>query len=297
MLYYRGQLAFFYMESINKFFCLPYALCGNIDVYGRYQKITPLPFTGSSMASATDAKKEKPWITGLEKTPIYDVLEADPLDSFLNGCVLLSDYTKQLSEIPIPRQQLQDPILNAMSEAFPMARTSLIANCGVRGMRVQNETDAENVDGATIAIQSAALTGRPFVPIVGSCEFQSLTDGTALKSEEYLLYMQALDNYRLSLYGLESGGLFQKKSHMLEGEQEMNAGRAKLTYQDGLTIRQRFCDIVNAIWGLGIWCDASECVLAMDTDGDGKAVDEKEQSGIPGEQPQGYEEAGESDYE
>ena len=294
MLYYRGQLAFFYMKETNQFFCLPYALCGNIDVYGRYQKITPLPFTGSASASTTN-DKQKPWITGLERTPVYDLTkEFNPLTS----CVLLGDYSKQMSEIIIPRQQLQDPILNAMSEAFPMARTSLIANSGVKGIRVATEDDADSVYDTSIQIQDAAVSGNPFIPTIGSTEFQNFTDGTALKSEEYLLYMQALDNFRLSLYGLDSGGLFQKKSHMLEAEQEMNAGHAKLSYEDGLAIRQRFCDMVNTIWGLGIWCEPSESVLAMDVDGDGKAVDETDQSGYPGDQPQqlDYSES-EDDYE
>lgn len=292
MLYYRGQLAFFYMPETEQFFCLPYALCGTIDVYGRYQKITPLPFTGSASASATD--NNKPWITGLERAPVYDVMSenVNPLES----CVLLGDYSKQMSEIIIPRQSLQDPILDAMSEAFPMARTSLIANCGVKGIRVQTEDDAQNVYDTSRQIQAASVAGKPFIPTIGSTEFQNFTDGTALKSEEYLLYMQALDNFRLSLYGLDSGGLFQKKSHMLEAEQEMNAGHAKLSYHDGLHIRQRFCDMVNAIWGLGIWCEPSESVLAVDTNGDGIASDENDQSGAPGDQPQLYEE-GSDDYE
>lgn len=75
--------------------------------------------------------------------------------------------------------------------------------------------------------------------------------------------MQALDNYRLSLYGLKNGGLFQKKSHMLEAEQSMNDGNVGLVYEDGLTIRQRFCDIVNSITELGIWCEANPNVMGI----------------------------------
>ena len=28
--------------------------------------------------------------------------------------------------------------------------------------------------------------------------------------------------------------------------------------QDGLEIRQHFCNIVNSIWGLGIWVEANQ---------------------------------------
>ena len=152
-------------------------------------------------------------------------------------------------------------------------------------MRVNDEDQAEEVRKASKSVARAAKTGNPWVPIVGNMEFQDLTNGTPLKSEEYLIMMQALDNYRLSLYGLKNGGLFQKKSHMLESEQQMNDGNVGLVYQDGLTIRQKFCDMVNAIYGLSIWCEASETVVGVDRDMNGMVGDELDQSGMPGEQP------------
>ncbi len=283
ILYYRGQAAFFYMKENGKFYFLPYALSGSVDVYGRFMGITPLQFAGGT--TSNESGKEKPWINGLIKKPIYSIPFELDNETFEDGAVLLTDYTKQLNETVISRQILQDPLLDAMAEAIPMARTSLMSNSGVRGIRVQGEDDSINVINASKAIEKAALNGQPFIPIQSNTEFQELTGGEALKSEEYLLYMQALDNYRLSLYGLSTGGLFQKKSHMLEAEQDMNAGHARLAYDDGLAIRQKFCDIVNSIWGLGIWCEPSETVVATDLNGDGIALDELDQTGEPGDQP------------
>ena len=281
ILYYKGQGMFFYMEANDSFYFLPYALDGTIDVYGRFQGVTPLPFNGST---DNEEGKEKPWITGLTRKPIYDVLGDEVNNEFTEACVLLSDYSKQISQTNISRQILQEPILDAMAEAFPLARTSLIANSGIKGVRVNDEDQKAQVEIGSRSITRAALNGKPWIPIVGQIEFQELTEGSALKSEEFLLYMQALDNFRLSLYGLDNGGLFQKKAHMLEAEQDMNAGNIKLVYQDGLTIRQKFCDIVNSIWGLGIWCEASETVVGIDKNLDGEVADNQDQSGIPGEQ-------------
>ena len=56
VLYYKGQAAFFFNEATGKFFFLPYALSGTIDIYGRFNKITPLPF-GGGKADADDSKK------------------------------------------------------------------------------------------------------------------------------------------------------------------------------------------------------------------------------------------------
>lgn len=283
ILYYRGQAAFFYMETDNKFYFLPYALDGTIDVYGRFTGITPLPFNGTA-----DDGKGKPWISGLVKKPLYDLSEEITDNHFIDGCVLLSDYSKQISQTNISRQILQDPILDIMAEAFPMARTALLANSGIRGMRVNDEDQQAQVKAASRSITNAALTGDPWIPFVGNIEFQDMTSaGSALKAEEYLIYMQALDNFRLSLYGLKNGGLFQKKAHMLEAEQEMNNGNLGLVLQDSLEARQDFCDKVNAIWGLGIWVEASETIIGLDRDMNGVVADTQDQSGMgEGKQPE-----------
>ena len=282
VLYYKGQGMLFYIPTDGSFYFLPYALDGTIDVYGRYMGTTPLPFNGTAQ------DKNDAWITGLIRKPVYDIADEDDLETLQEeGCVLLSDYSKQIGQMNIPRQLIQEPILDAMAEAFPLARTSLIANSGVKGMRVNDEDQKSTVKNASKSVTRAALSGDPWIPIVGNVEWQELTDGSNLKSEEFLLYMQSLDNFRLSLYGLSSGGIFQKKSHMLEAEQQMNEGNVGLVYQDGLTLRQKFCDIVNSIWGLGIWCEASETVVGVDQNMDGEISDNQDQSGVAGEQPQG----------
>lgn len=48
ILYYKGQLAFFFMEADGNWYALPYALNGSIDCYGRFMGVTPLPFNGKS---------------------------------------------------------------------------------------------------------------------------------------------------------------------------------------------------------------------------------------------------------
>ena len=134
-----------------------------------------------------------------------------------------------------------------MSEMVPFARTALLNGTGIGGIRVGSEDDGATVKLASAALNNAALSGEKWIPIVSGIEMQDLTPGTVSKSEEYFLALQSLDNFRLSLYGLDNGGLFQKKSHMLEGEQEMNAGRSKAALIDGLQWRQRACDIATAL--------------------------------------------------
>lgn len=274
VLYYRGQGIFFYMPTNETFYFLPYALNGTIDVYGRYTSVTPLPFNGST---STDGK-ERPWINGLSLKPEYDIIlpEDLTLEDFEGKCVILHDYSNQLSQTNIPRQQLQDPLLDVMSDCIPFMRTALVNSTGVSGVRVNGQEGAANVLAASRALDCAALTGEKYIPIVDAIDMQDLTGGNVARSEEFLLAMQALDNFRLSMYGLENGGLFQKKSHMLEAEQRMNNGNVGLILQDGLTNRQNFCNIINSIWGLGMWCEVSETVSGTDRNFDGELVDKQE---------------------
>lgn len=302
ILYYKGQGMFFYMEEVNKFFFLPYALNGTIDVYGRFTDVTPLPFNGTTKAN----DKEEPWIQGLTRECVYEVelpqnyinedgtIDTEAIINAQNTkCVLLHDYTPQISQTNISRQLLNDPILDVMSEMVPFARTALLNGTGVQGMRVGGEDEAANVKFASDAITDAALTGKKWVPIVGNIEFQDLTSGSLAKAEEYFLALQSIDNLRLSFYGLDNGGLFQKKSHMLEAEQEMNAGNVGLIMRDRLQNRQDFCTLVNSIWGLDIWCEVSEAALGLDLNGDMVAGDnEDQQSNMGGTAQQGGNEDG-----
>lgn len=275
ILYYKGQGALFTFNGT--FYFLPFALDGTIDVYGRFTSITPLSFNGTS----TDGK-DKPFIQGQSYTPVYDVvLPEDFIDelgnvdmvkaqrTLENSCVILRDRTEGISQFVEPRVGLQEGLLDVMSDCIPFMRTALLNATGVLGMRVQNENDTAEVFAASSAINKAALEGRKYVPIVGNIDFQELAGGDTAKAEEFLLAMQSLDNYRLSLYGLDNGGLFQKRSHMLEAEQEVNQGNVGLILRDSLECRQDFCDIVNSIWGTSIWCEPSETAIGADLNGDG----------------------------
>lgn len=280
VLFYRGQGALFYMEEADKWFFLPYALGSKgIDMYGRYINITPLPFYGST-SDEEDDKKIEPWIKGLEFDVLYDFPKMDrQLNKFdlIGKCILISDYSKQISQQVIPRQILNDPLIDLESDLLPFARTALLNSTGVQAMRVQSTDEYSNVYAANKVVDSAALNGKRFVPIQGNVEFQDLASSkSVLNADQFLMTMQSIDNYRLMQHGVDSGGIFQKQAHMLESENQMNAGRSSFAMQDRILNRQRACDLANAWWGLGIWADASEAAKGLDQDLDGDMYDDEE---------------------
>ena len=252
---------------------MPYALDGTIDFYGRYNSIHPVPMTSGT--EDKNAKAQAQYLADLKLKCVYGLIMPDELeeDMLYGSTVLLHDYSKQLAQTIIPRVNVNDSLLDVMAECVPMMRTSLIASSGIKGMRVNDADQEQNVSDASRKVQDAAMTGNIYIPFVGAVELQELTNGTVAKSEEYMLAMQSLDNLRLSGYGIDNGGLFQKKAHELQTEADLNGGPVGLVLQDGLSIRQNFCNIVNSIWNVGIWCEPSENIISVDTDGDGSAYE------------------------
>ena len=299
ILYYKGQLCFFYSEQLDSFFFMPYALDGTIDFYGRYNRIHPVPMT-----SGTDDAKEKntkaykakaELLAEIKLEPVYGILLPEEVEGkdFSHKCVLLHDYTKQLSQSIVPRQNVNDPLLDVMAECVPFLRTTLISGTGIKGVRVNDGDQEDAVNDASRGMLNAALSGKPWIAMIGNAEFQELTDGSLLKAEEYMMAMQSLDNLRLSTYGIDNGGLFEKKAHELQSEADLNGGPVGLVLQDGLSIRQNFCNIVNSIFDLGIWCEPAQNIMGMDSDGDGAMFDDNSDGSNTGVESEGGEEDGE----
>ncbi len=277
ILYYRGQAILFYDDTLEKFFFLPFALNGSIDPYGRYLNVKALPFLGGT---TTDDKngKLKVWTDTITRKPVYsfeEVLQKPEEYDVKKYCVILKDYTPQEGENIVPRKELQEKLLDLMAEAFPMARTNLIANCGIQGLRVSEEDSKKQVEVMSQMIKRSALNGEPFTAVFGPTEFQQLTGGSTSKVQDFLMYMQSLDNFRRSCYGLKSGGVFEKKAHELQAEAMVNQSNTDLIYMDSLKRRQDFCDLINLVFGLMVWCEPSETATGLDANMDGSTIDQE----------------------
>lgn len=273
VLYFRGQGAFFYDKATNQFYFLPFALDDEIDIYGRYTSIKPLVFNGAEGTTIKNLKPVHKYITNKSLIPIYDQVILEPTPDLLDThCIILKDYSEALTQYIPPRTEVQDAVLDVMADCVPFMRTALLNGTGVNGVQIRSEADKKKVEVLDKGITDAALLGKKYVPLTAETPLQELNSGDVLKSEDFLLAMQALDNYRLSLYGLGSGGLFLKKSHMLEAETAMNENTVSLIYDDGLKCRQDFCHKVNSLTGWDIMCLPREGAINTDLDGDGLLV-------------------------
>ena len=288
LLYYKGQLCFFYFKSRKQFYFMPYALDGTIDFYARYNTVHPVPMTSGTTDDEKSRYKEQADILSmLSLTVAKGVKDEEDLSGkdVSEYCVILRDYTPQLGQNIIPRAELQDPLLHFIAEMPCFIRTKMIASSGIKGMRVSDADAKDEVTSAASQIVNAALTGELAVPITAKIEIQELFEGNPGSLQDFLLAMQSFENFRLSTYGLDNGGIFEKKAHKLEGEQEMNSNTLGLVNDDGLAWRQNFCNIANSIFGTSMWCEPSESASGMDVDGDGQIMDRNEAGENSGSDP------------
>jgi len=280
LLYYKGSLIFFYCEPLNKFLVTPYALDGSIDFYARYNYVKPVPFASGKDSDREDDLRDKTQaaiLSTMRLKVIKEVVLPEELtyELLTGSAVIIRDYTNQLSQTNIARSILNDELISMMSDCFPLLETNLIMGSGILGVKVDSSDEKDEVKAMAQAVYNAALNKNPYVAMTALKDPKELVGGTRNKPEDYLLAFQSLDNFRLSTYGIANGGVYEKKAHTLESENAINYSTVMSSYEDGLKQRQNSCDIINSIWGLNIWCDASEASLGVDRDGDGFVLDEE----------------------
>lgn len=280
LLYYYGSVAFFYFKDLDRFFFMPYTLAGQIDFYGRFNKITPVPLAATSGNKADEKryKEQAVLLQSLKLDVVKAIKDIDKLtlEDFENSAVLLWDYSRQRSQTVLPRQQLNEAILEVESDIIPFLRTALISATGVKGMKVGDADASEEATRVSKQLYDSAIMGEIYSPFAAKIDVQELAANQAAKSEDFLLILQALENFRLGTYGIKNGGLFQKKAHELQSESDLNAGNVQTIYDDGLAMRQHFALIANSIWGTSIWVTPAESVIGQDLNLDGVLYDTNE---------------------
>ena len=262
-LYYWGSLAFWYCPELDEFYFSKYALDGKgLDFYGRYLQIHPIPIN-SGGSDAKYVKAQEAVLSRYRLDVQYGEVE-NPEEVKNHSAVILRDYTNGLPQMDIPTQVVHESVIDLEAECMPFLRTALLNSTGTMGVRVADADQEDAVKQAAIGMVDAATHAEPYVPIVGMAEFQELTNGKASgKSQEFLQAMQAIDNFRLGLFGCPNGGLFEKNQYVNNKQTDMNVGSTdvSLVLQDGLELRKRFCEIVNSLWNLNMSCEISKNIV------------------------------------
>ena len=116
-----------------------------------------------------------------------------------------------------------------------------------------------------ISVVSPMQATRPMWTLIGAL----LIFGERLNTWQWVGIVLALGSIFVFSFGKK------RIQHTAHSEQTGNESSVATVFQDGLSIRQYFCNVVNSIWGLDIWCEPSEAVIGQDLNLDGVVYDEQ----------------------
>lgn len=261
MLYYHPNLAIMMLEG--KPYLMPYTMIGGIDFYNRPNNIVPVPLTQGSDDSPKDEKSAlREVLAGYKKKVIYEVMLPEEVDDDVieNAAVLIKDYTPQQSSMIIPRSKVDEALLGLEADLFQYMRTSLLTGSGAKGIKVNDPDAAASVSALSNALDAAVLNGAPFIPLLSRQDIQELGGGGVLHTQDYMLAIQGIDNYRKQCLGIENSPMFDKKAYVNEA-QTMSGITTSSTLADSLQQLQNSFDIWNSIYGFDWYVETNPLMM------------------------------------
>lgn len=260
-LFYRGNGVFYFNDKVDKFQFLPFALNETIDEYGRYTRCNTLPFIGVDTDGREKSKNKKPQSLVYENLElVYDLpYNEEMLNKVKKGNVVgivLNDSSLGLSQKPTIRSIYVKPILHLMATLMQIINSAMFGCADHNVVRVENESELESVREQLEAINQNILKGHRFTPIASPLAIETLKTNNTANLEGLFNTFNSLNNLLKSITGIANSGVFDKKAHLLQSEQDLNQSNSDDIYYNGLRQRQEFCLMVQAYYNYPIWCES-----------------------------------------
>lgn len=262
ILYYRGRGVFYYNEDLEKFQFLPFALHDIVDEYGRFTMCNSLVFTGSD----SEKKDKKREIRAVKENIelVYDLpYNKDMLENIRkkkNYGIILNDSSLGLSQQPIIRANYVKPVLHLMATMMQIINTAIFGSADHSLLQVESEADYDALNAQIDAINQDILKGRRFTGLIGTFPITPLKTSSTYDVEGLFATYNSLSNLLKTINGIANSGLFDKKAHLLQEEQNLNETNADDIYYNGLRMRQEFCLMVQAYYGYPVWCSSKRTI-------------------------------------
>ena len=268
ILYYSGSAMLFYIKELDKFYFLPYGMSGEgtetgIDFYGRFNRIKPYSFNGSTDADGeTKANGKKSTSDLYLSTQIRDNIvdipfvetEEQAKKIFENGAVICWDKSPGLAYYTNSRNREARSYIKYMVKVLIQTKSALINSSGFNLFAADGEQDNDIMQLQIDSInkdreegQLAAVVSK----ILGNIE--NLQSNAPAAMQDFWASLQSVDNLRLKSMGIRNDGMQQKSQYQNIQEQSMDINDALQVYWNSFMERIKFSAIVNSIWGLDIY--------------------------------------------
>ena len=268
IMYFSGSAMFFYIKELDRFYFLPYGMSGEgeetgIDFYGRFNKLKPYSFNGSTDASGERKADGKKSAADLYlSTQIRDNIKDIPLVSteeeakkiFENGAVICWDYTPELSYWNNSRNRISQSYIKYLIKVLIQTKSALINANGFNLFAADGESDNDIMQLQIDAINEDRENGK-LAAVVSKLlgKIENLQSNAPAAMQDFWSSLQSVDNLRLKTMGIRNDGLQQKSQYQNIQEQSMDINDSLQVYWNSFMERIKFSAIVNSIWGLDIY--------------------------------------------
>ena len=268
ILYYSGSAMFFYIKELDRFYFLPYGMSGEetetgIDFYGRFNRLKPYSFNGSTDGSGenkANGKKSKAdiYLSTQIRDNIKDIpmvaTEEEAKKIYENGAVICWDYTPGLAYWANSRNRTARSYIKYMVKVLIQTKSALINSSGFNLFAADGEQDNDIMQLQIDAINEDREKGKLAAvvsKILGNIE--NLQSNAPAAMQDFWASLQSVDNLRLKSMGIRNDGMQQKSQYQNIQEQSMDINDAMQVYWNSFMERVKFAAIVNSIWGLDIY--------------------------------------------
>ena len=295
IMYFSGSAMFFYIKELDRFYFLPYGMAGEkeqtgIDFYGRFNKLKPYSFNGSTDGSG----EEKPTGKKMSAADIYlstqvrnnikDIPfvkdEKEAKEIYENGAVICWDYTPGLNYWNVSRNRVSQAYINYLVKVLIQTKSALINASGFNLFATDSESandlmqmQIDDINEAREEGQLAAVVSK----LLGKVE--NLQSNAPAAMADFWSSLQSVDNLRLKTMGIRNDGVQQKSQYQNIQEQSVDINDSLQVYWNSFMERIKFSAIVNSIWGLEIYPEPLLLPQQGQPQGEGQeAIDEGDQS-------------------
>lgn len=269
IMYYSGSAMFFYIKELDKFYFLPYGMSGDktqtgIDFYGRFNKLMPYSFNGSTDGSgeleANGKKKSQAdiYLSTQIRNNIKDIpmvsTEKEARDIYENGAVICWDQTPGLSYYMESRNRISQSYVKYLVQILIQTKSALINASGFNLFSAKTEAETDIMQLQIDAINKDREKGKLAAVISDMLgEIQNLQSNSPNAIADFWNSLVSADNLRLKSMGIRNDGLVQKSQYQNIQEQTIDINDALQVYLNAFMERIKFAAIVNSIWGLEIY--------------------------------------------
>lgn len=268
IMYFSGSAMFFYIKELDRFYFLPYGMSGEgtstgIDFYGRFNKLKPYSFNGSTDSKGelkADGTKSQAdlYLSTQVRDNIKDIpfveTEEQARKIYEDGAVICWDYTPGLAYWNDSRNRISQSYIKYLVKVLIQTKSALINASGFNLFSADGEQDNDLMQMQIDTINEDREEGQ-LSAVVSKLlgEITNIQSNAPAAMQDFWASFQSVDNLRLKSMGISNDGVQQKSQYQNIQEQTMDITDAQQVYWNSFLERVKFSAIVNSIWGLNIY--------------------------------------------